>query len=312
MADYHSLDPNHDLLAAFRIYLHRKGDPVAEARLSTARRFLAGRNGSNGSVSAREVAGYLAALSPTFRADLKRFGAFLAERDRRRPEPAEGLERRLQELPPVAREPLLAYFHYLRRRNFALNTLRSYVGVLRAFALELPGVAEGGWASVSREDISCFIEAEQASGRRASTINVKLKVLHGFYEFLIEQGLAVANPLKRGAYLKMPEALPRPMAAEDTRRFLAVLKDVRDRAIFLVLLRTGMWVGELLAARVQDVELGEASFTIPKGKKNRRGRVVYLSGEVLEALVAYLPKRLPLGPGPIFLNEKGPWKGQGI
>ncbi len=40
--------------------------------------------------------------------------------------------------------------------------------------------------------------------------------------------------------------------------------------------------------------------------------MVYLSDEVLEALVAYLPARLPLGPGPVFLNEKGPWKAQGL
>jgi hypothetical protein len=46
--------------------------------------------------------------------------------------------------------------------------------------------------------------------------------------------------------------------------------------------------------------------------KGGRERMVYLSDEVLEAPVAYLLARLPLGPGPVFLNEKGPWKGQGL
>lgn len=305
MADHHSLDPHLDLLSAFRTYLHRRGDPKVEARLETAKRFLEGRNGSNGPVSAEEVTGYLEALSPSFRADLKRFGAFLAEGDRRRPDPAEGLERRIEELPPPAREPLQAYFHWLRRRNFALNTLRCYVGALRGFALALPGVSESGWASVSREDVGRFIEAEQARSRRASTINVKLKVLHGFYEFLIEQGLAAPNPVRKGAYLKMPEALPKPMAAEDTRRFVQALEGVRDRAIFLVLLRTGMRVGELLAARVQEVDLAESSFTIPKGKKNRRGRVVYLSAEAHGALSAWLADRRGEPTEPLFPGRWG-------
>ncbi len=205
----------------------------------------------------------------------------------------------------MAREPLLSYFHYLRRRNFALNTLRGYTGTLRSFALELPGVVEAGWSSVSCEDVARFIEAEQASGRRASTINVKLKVLHGFYTFLIEQGLASKNPVRKGFYLKMPEALPRPMAPEDTRRFVQALEDVRDRAIFMVLLRTGMRVGELLAARVQEVDLGEASFTIPKGKKNRRGRVVYLSAEAHGALSAWLAERLGEPTEPLFPGRWG-------
>lgn len=258
----------------------------------------AGCNGASGP-------GSLDGLSPTFGVDIRSFRVSPAEEVRRRAEVCGALERRIEELPPLAREPLLAYFHSLRRRNYALNTLRGYVGVLRGFALALPGVGKAGWASVSPPDVHRFIEAEQAQGRRASTINVKLKILHGFYAFLTDQGLASTNPVKRGAYLKMPEALPRPMAAEDTRRFVAALEEVRERAIFLVLLRTGMRIGELLAARVQDVDLAEASFTIPKGEKNRRGRVVYLSPEAKGALSAWLHLQWGGPTEPLFSGRLG-------
>ncbi|MCH7923806.1 MAG: site-specific integrase, partial [Nitrospinae bacterium] len=139
----------------------------------------AGCNGASGP-------GSLDGLSPTFGVDIRSFRVSPAEEVRRRAELCGALERRIEELPPLAREPLLAYFHSLRRRNYALNTLRGYVGVLRGFALALPGVGKAGWASVSPPDVHRFIEAEQAQGRRASTINVKLKILHGFYAFLTD------------------------------------------------------------------------------------------------------------------------------
>ncbi len=258
----------------------------------------AGCNGASGP-------GSLDGLSPTIGVDIRSFRVSPAEEVRRRAELCVALERRIEELPPLAREPLSAYFHSLGRRNYALNTLRGYVGVLRGFALALPVVGDAGWASVSPPDVHRFIEAEQAQGRRASTINVKLKILHGFYAFLTDQGLASTNPVKRSAYLKMPEALPRPMAAEDTRRFVAALEEVRERAIFLVLLRTGMRIGELLAARVQDVDLAESSFTIPEGKKNRRGRVVYLSPEAHRALAAWLHLQWGEPTDPLFPGRLG-------
>jgi integrase len=43
----------------------------------------------------------------------------------------------------------------------------------------------------------------------------------------------------------------------DVRRLLSVTQNIRDRAMILVLLRTGMRIGELLQTRVSDVHLDE-------------------------------------------------------
>jgi len=63
-----------------------------------------------------------------------------------------------------------------------------------------------------------------------------------------------------------------------------VVDAIRDRALILLLLRTGMRIGEALGLRVSDVDLRERKVHLFQGEKNSMGRVVYLSDDVLAAL----------------------------
>ena len=68
-----------------------------------------------------------------------------------------------------------------------------------------------------------------------------------------------------------------------SRQLLAVITHERDRALILVLLRTGMRIGELLDTRMSEVNLREKRITIREAQKNRVGRVVYLSEDACQA-----------------------------
>jgi site-specific recombinase XerD len=94
--------------------------------------------------------------------------------------------------------------------------------------------------------------------------------------------------LKRKLRIKLPDALPRAIEPEDIKQLLAVLKEPRDRALILTLLRTGMRIGELLNTKVQDLNLKEQYIEIFEAQKNRVGRVVYLSKDALAALKKWL------------------------
>jgi integrase len=73
----------------------------------------------------------------------------------------------------------------------------------------------------------------------------------------------------------------------DVRRLLSVIDEVRDRAMVLVLLRTGMRICELLATRASDVNIRDRRITIREGAKTRRGRIAYLSNDARNALRAW-------------------------
>jgi integrase len=57
--------------------------------------------------------------------------------------------------------------------------------------------------------------------------------------------------------LRLPGFLPKAIPAEDVDALLAAINKIRDRSLILLLLRTGMRIGELLNVKVVDVVLSE-------------------------------------------------------
>jgi integrase/recombinase XerD len=117
--------------------------------------------------------------------------------------------------------------------------------------------------------------------------------------------------LLRKVRVRLPDFLPRAMDPDDVKRLLSVVRTPRDRAMILVLLRTGMRIGELLRTEVRDLQLEDRKILIFEGEKNCMGRVVYLSDDALAALLVWLIKRDPekrllfYGAGRKYLSYSG-------
>jgi integrase/recombinase XerD len=199
--------------------------------------------------------------------------------------------RKLCGLDLPGKEHVDAYLHDQYRRHLSPNTLKNSFTAISRF-LEL--VKEGGKCGldkVSREDIEGYIEQEQDRGVKPSTIDMRVRGLRAFFRFLIDRGALGPEMLLKKVKIKVPDALPRAMAPDDVKRLIRVTTDTRDRAMVLVLLRTGMRIGELLHTLVSEVSVKERKIEIYEGQKTQVGRVVYLSDDALEALKAWLRKR---------------------
>jgi site-specific recombinase XerD len=144
---------------------------------------------------------------------------------------------------------------------------------------------------IERVDLEGFIEQEQDRGLRISTVRTRLACIIAFLHFLMEQDIVPGSLLKRGIKLKLPEVLPRAMNPADVRRLLYVIEDIRDRALFLLLLRTGMRIGEALGLRLNDLDVKGRKVHLYEGEKNSMGRVVYLSDDALFAIKLWLKRR---------------------
>jgi integrase/recombinase XerC/integrase/recombinase XerD len=70
-----------------------------------------------------------------------------------------------------------------------------------------------------------------------------------------------------------------------------VIDNVRDRALILLLLRTGIRIGEALGLRLNDLDVQDRKVHLFQGEKNSMGRVVYLSEDALFALKRWLQER---------------------
>ncbi len=84
---------------------------------------------------------------------------------------------------------------------------------------------------------------------------------------------------------------------------LSVIDDCRDRALILLLLRTGMRIGELLNCKLEDIDLIEQKILIYQSDKTSVGRAVYYSDDAQQALLAWLRVRDP-GKQQLFYGQK--------
>ncbi len=187
------------------------------------------------------------------------------------------------------------YLRYKYRRNCKANTLKqaaiSLVQFLSFFATRGNIVLE----QLDREEIEAFVEFLQDQGRKPSTVNTRLRNIYAFIRFLIveykgfDYGL-----LERKVKIKLPDRLPRAIDPEHVEQLLSAIDNCRDRALILLLLRTGMRIGELLGCKLVDIDLSEQKILIYQSDKTSVGRAVYYSEDAQQALMAWLRVRDPL------------------
>jgi integrase/recombinase XerD len=144
---------------------------------------------------------------------------------------------------------------------------------------------------IVRSDLEAFIEHEQDRGLYISTVRTRMVSIVAFIHFLMDQDILSLSLLKRRIRIKLPDALPRAIPPKDVQKLIRVIDDTRDRALILLLLRTGVRIGEALGLTVNDIDLAEKKVHLVTGEKNDTGRVVYLSHDALFALKRWLAIR---------------------
>ncbi len=205
--------------------------------------------------------------------------------------PLDRFLKKLSHLELPAKEHIESYLRHKWRLNHKRSTLQSSFASVRLF-LELYGKSgKRDLKEMERADLEAFIEHLQDCGFKISTVRTKQACLIAFLHFLIEQDVISGRVLKRPIKLKLPEVLPRAMNPADVRKLLSVIDDTRDRALILLLLRTGMRIGEALGLRINDLDMRDRKVHLFQGEKNSMGRVLYLSDDVLSALKLWLRQR---------------------
>jgi len=199
--------------------------------------------------------------------------------------------KKLEVMNVIGKDRIEFYFRDQYRRNLRPSTLANALKSIESFMFLIQKEGKAHLEEITRQDIEGWVEHEQDRGMQASTVSMRLGTLKAFLRFLIERELLPEKLLSKKMIVKVPDALPRAMDPDDVRQLVAALEGVRDRAIILILLRTGMRIGELLNTILEDVNLKQRRIEIYEAGKTREGRVVYLSDDALEALKAWLKVR---------------------
>lgn len=226
----------------------------------------------------------------------------------------------VDELPAGKRDSLVAWFNLyigLEARANAENTIQAKKRDLRSF-LEFFNEATGCvevdlW---TRSITSDFLKRLQTEKRSPSTVNRVLATLRHCAKWIHKRRPFLAgDPTERIQELRVDDPewkglkdieLTRLKAAAEQLVHLRTRRNqqpMRDRAIFLVLLRTGLRVSELLRVDLDQYQGKHFVNVTRKGRKVTRS--VFVAQEAREALDAYLDSDRGWEPGPLICSRTG-------
>jgi integrase/recombinase XerD len=201
--------------------------------------------------------------------------------------------RRLAPLDLPAKDLFEDYLRHKWRVNHKPRTIESSFTSVMLFLEFYRTTGRNDIKDLQRDDLEAFIEHEQDRGMKISTVRTKMACIIAFLHFLMEQDILSPAVLKRRIRLKIPDVLPRAMNPQDVKKLLSVIDHTRDRALILLLLRTGIRIGEALALTMNDIDLEEKKVHLVEGEKNNMGRVVYLSNDAKFCLKRWFRYRDP-------------------
>jgi site-specific recombinase XerD len=147
-----------------------------------------------------------------------------------------------------------AYLAEVRQRSGSARTPTEYRRYLARF-FDLVGDPR----AASAAHVHTFAYASGPTGRQPTpgTVNMRLSAVRGFYGFLQRMGIVASNPAAEVRRPRLNPSVPRGLSASEVRRLLAALPKspagVRDRAIILAAVLTGLRRSELLNLRACDL-----------------------------------------------------------
>jgi len=199
---------------------------------------------------------------------------------------------------------LTRYRRALKRKNYSAHTLKSYMNIIDHFLRWTPVPL----CQVTSKEIGLYVDHLLQKRRTAKTITCHLQTIRLFFDYLInEEEIPISNPVTRIS-IRLPKPLPRHLKDDQVTRLLAIIRDVRDKAMFMLMLRCGLRVQEVADLTVDAVDYQRKQIFVSKGKGSK-DRLVYVSEDARSALFGYLSKRSTKGKR-LFLVQKGPMKGK--
>lgn len=157
-------------------------------------------------------------------------------------------------------EYVIAHLYDKYRRNLTISTVSQTGQTLNSFLFFLQEVRSAQLESICRKDIAAYVDHEQERGLKVNSVRNHSKTVY---------------------------TIP----PEDLEQIPAALTSTRDRALILLLLHTGMRIGELLQVKMTDIILQERNILLFIGAKNFHGRVMYYSREAEPTLNKWLAER---------------------
>ncbi len=209
-------------------------------------------------------------------------------------------------------EQLAGYERWLKNQPLAVSTRRAYRGHARRFVEFLaswPGeggdpLADAHARDYAVRDFKSYLKTVRSA--KPASVNLALAAVDHFYRYL-----GAGRPDVRRE--ELAQAAPRALSAEQLQRFMRAVErceSLRDRAIAVLLVNTGLRIGEYAALDVDDIAVSarKGRVVVREGKGDAY-REVALNAEARDALDVWTAERRKQLDGSaeraLFVSRKG-------
>lgn len=194
-----------------------------------------------------------------------------------------------------------------------LVAAKKYVSRVREFVSFL-SARNKSVLNVGRDDLKAFLVHLREKQNKQGTVDNIFVCLSAFYAFLTEEEYTASNPILsfRKRYLwkfkdNCDYGTRKIISIEDASKLVNSILDSRDKAIVVLLLKTGMRRKELCSLDLDDIDLERGEVKL-KPTPKRSNRILYLDEEAMWVLQRWLQarntRRGAEGPA-LFLSRNG-------
>jgi site-specific recombinase XerD len=182
---------------------------------------------------------------------------------------------------------LNSFHNYLKSRHLPDTLDRIDIKVLRQYVLYL--LKKNKYQGHP-------ITPEKKEPLSASSVHGHVRTLRAFFGWLVNEGFIEANPAKDLKPPKVYQKVISTLSDDEIRAILALftpmnVSNTRNQTIFMLMLDTGLRMGELINLKMEDIHMNEGLLKVlGKGKKER---IVPMGSNAQRALQRYLFRYRP-------------------
>jgi len=191
-------------------------------------------------------------------------------------------------------EGMEAFLLYCKSKGLAERTVETYALALNSLKAFL--AQEGSPPPIpSPHQLRAFIVHMLDRGLSRTTISIRMRAIRAFLSFLVREGFIEKSPMENVEIPKVPKQYPRVLTPEEIKRLVRACNSdtwtgIRNRAMVLTFLDTGIRLNELIALDLEDVDLQSRFIQIRRGK-GAKERHVFMGRHLFRALRKWVEVR---------------------
>jgi integrase/recombinase XerC len=152
------------------------------------------------------------------------------------------------------------YITSIRSEGKSRKTIRTYSDTLYRFANFV------GHDDITPTDVRSYLLSLQEAGLKPHSVHVHYRNLKTFFTWMGNDGIYKTSPMVHVKPPKLPRLVIRPFSKQDIENIMPVVSgsrfvDIRNKAIVLILLDTGIRLGELAGLEMKDISLEQDILT---------------------------------------------------